>query len=100
MEDMTAFFSSSYADKYKYKAYEENKDTRTTADIDYGVTSNTAAAVQTARFVIFDPNQLIVVGVIRRTAPAALMVAVAAAILAALAASKKRALADTRYDFR
>ncbi len=100
VEDMTAFFSSSYADKYKYKAYEENKDTRTTADIDYGVTSNTAAAVQTARFVIFDPNQLIVVGVIRRTAPAALMVAVAAAILAALAASKKRALADTRYDFR
>lgn len=100
VEDMTAFFSSSYADKYKYKAYEENKDTRTTADIDDGVTSNTAAAVQTARFVIFDPNQLIVVGVIRRTAPAALMVAVAAAILAALAASKKRALADTRYDFR
>lgn len=100
VEDMTAFFSSSYADKYKYKAYETNKDTRTTADIDYGVTSNTAAAVQTARFVIFDPNQLIVVGVIRRTAPAALMVAVAAAILAALAASKKRALADTRYDFR
>ena len=100
VEDMTAFFSSSYADKYKYKAYEENKDTRTTADIDYGVTSNTAAAVQTARFVIFDPNQLIVVGVIRRTAPAALMVAVAAAILAALAASKKRALAATRYDFR
>ena len=100
VEDMTAFFSSSYADKYKYKAYEEDKDTRTTADIDDGVTSNTAAAVQTARFVIFDPNQLIVVGVIRRTAPAALMVAVAAAILAALAASKKRALADTRYDFR
>ena len=100
VEDMTAFFSSSYADKYKYKAYEENKDIRTTADIDDGVTSNSAAAVQTARFVIFDPNQLIVVGVIRRTAPAALMVAVAAAILAALAASKKRALADTRYDFR
>lgn len=100
VEDMTAFFSSSYADKYKYKAYETNEDTRTTAAIDDGVTSNTAAAVQTARFVIFDPNQLIVVGVIRRTAPAALMVAVAAAILAALAASKKRALADTRYDFR
>lgn len=100
VEDMTAFFSSSYADKYKYKAYETDKDTRTTADIDDGVTSNTAAAVQTARFVIFDPNQLIVVGVLRRTAPAALMVAVAAAILAALAASKKRALADTRYDFR
>ncbi len=100
VEDMTAFFSSSYADKYKYKAYETNNDTRTTADIDDGVTSNTAAAVQTARFVIFDPNQLIVVGVIRRTAPAVLMVAVAAAILAALAASKKRALADTRYDFR
>ena len=100
VEDMTAFFSSSYADKYKYKAYETNKDTRTTADIHDGVTSNTAAAVQTARFVIFDPNQLIVVGVLRRTAPAVLMVAVAAAILAALAASKKRALADTRYDFR
>ncbi|MEE3481749.1 MAG: hypothetical protein VZQ80_07155 [Lachnospiraceae bacterium] len=100
VEDMTAFFSSSYADKYKYKAYETDKDTRTTADIDDGVTSNTAAAVQTARFVIFDPNQLIVVGVLRRTAPAVLMVAVAAAILAALAASKKRALADTRYDFR
>lgn len=97
VEDMTAFFSSSYADKYKYKAYETDKDTRTTDD---GVTSNTAAAVQSARFVIFDPNQLIVVGVLRRTAPAVLMVAVAAAILAALAASKKRALADTRYDFR
>lgn len=102
VEDMKAFFSSDFASEYQYKAYKEDDDTRTTSEITDkdGITSNEAADVQSARFVIFDPNQLIVVGVIRRTAPAVLMVAVAAAILAALVASKKRALADTRYDFR
>lgn len=97
--DMQAFAASEYATDYQYEAYDTANDTnkRTT---DGDTEAVLTADGNSARFVIFDPDQLIIVGIIRRNGPAVLMVAVAAAILAALIASKKRQAADVRYDFR
>jgi hypothetical protein len=96
--DMQAFAASEYATDYQYTAYDTTSDTnqRATEEKEAVLTADG----NSARFVIFDPGQLIIVGIIRRNGPAVLMVAVAAAIMAALIASRKRQAADVRYDFR
>ena len=96
--DMKSFAASDMAKEYEYQAYKKGSDSDARATSE--ATTVLTADGNSARFVIFDPDQLIIVGIIRRNGPAVLMVAVAAAIMAALIASKKRQAADVRYDFR
>lgn len=82
---MSDFSSSAYAPSYKYDAYDSTVNTRTTEAANVG-----EGLANAARFLIFDPDQLVVVGVAEHTKPAMLLILAACMILALLAVSRRK----------
>ena len=85
ISSMSAFSASPYAAEYDYKAYTNGADERAT---DFSPVGQGQA--NAARFLIFDPDQLVVVGVAEHTKPAMLLILTACMILALLAVSRRK----------
>jgi len=91
INDMTSFAGSEYAGKYKYDAYVTGEDTRALDSASEVVLENNGDS-NSSRFIIFDPSDLVVVGVVRNTLPAVGLICIAGAIAIALFFTRKKKL--------
>lgn len=92
---MSGFSSSAYAASYKYEAYDSTVNMRTTDPAFVG-----EGQANAARFLIFDPEELVVVGVAEHTKPALLLILSAAMILVLLALSRRKEKEISDFTWR
>jgi len=86
VSSLSEFASSPDVAYYQYKAYGGASDgSRTTDSANIG-----AGLANAARFLIFDPDQLVVVGVMEHTTPAVLLIVTAAVLLFLLMLGRRR----------
>lgn len=86
VNSLSEFASSPDVAYYQYKAYGGASDgSRTTDEATIG-----SGLANAARFLIFDPDQLVVVGVMEHTTPAVLLIVTAAVLLFLLMLGRRR----------
>lgn len=92
VSSLAEFASSGQSVGYANKAYKQGEDLRT-----IGASEVSATSVNANRFVIFDPDQLVVVGVVKNSAPAVFMIIAGIMILMLLLIGRRH---EDNYHFK
>ena len=92
VSSLAEFASSGQSVGYDNNAYKQGEDYRT-----IGASEVSATSVNANRFVIFDPDQLVVVGVVKNSAPAVFMIIAGILILMLLLIGRRH---EDNYHFK